>query len=731
MFLPSLGNVHSSINIEKCGTEKLKYGKFDESSLLSIPTKHTVKNEPGSSNPCKMADFPEYTSASEQCPVISDVKSLAWGRASDIYNQGKEFIFREVLFVSNGYDITMHVFTLPGIENDITNSKLENGTWVIWGPYHDRQTKHQFKEKCSSNAFAFRTNESVEIDGTVNNNNKTEKNIFPKINPTQNNWLQAFHSQLKTCENNGSFSGHFPEKESIPPSADVVSFDISDCTLKFLDFLSKNGPSISHRNDKLKEKRSGSKTVHHDYSTHNVDVNSEQAQEDVCNIDSSYKCSKVFASSSYHLIGLVLTCVDSEQVNQTLIIIVTVHFWGVQWLCCVDINGSQKGSYSEWADFQFFNNFLVCLNTSGLINVWDANNGNTIAQFHALQRSYQASHSNFDHTHLFANDISHPFTKRSDSVKNNSTSLQNELLPGKSKYRRLMISSCSMLLAVVNDQGVIYVIDAEEYFSKQKESREPVLFSQDPVLGVLSSWDIASNGISCQKLFSDNCKGSSNGLFRITHQIKNFSHLRSHFCHTSRCYLSRFPPFHTLDCKFSTPNLSETLRRVFLPLDGYNMNDSICFSPFGITRLMRKLNGVLKPQGSKVVHTCLNVTSVLDERDLGGDQQTGGCLPFKGSSFAEDVIGCCFYGSLYLVTKDGLFIVLPSVSTSPNIMPAASSRHWQPNSHSVVNLQAEYLLVKNQPEELSPWKMNVLDRIILYEGPDEADNFCLGNGKCF
>jgi len=158
------------------------------------------------------------------------------------------------------------------------------------------------------------------------------------------------------------------------------------------------------------------------------------------------------------------------------------------------------------------------------------------------------------------------------------------------------------------------------------------------------------------------------------------------------------------------------------------MNDSICLSPFGITRLMRNLNDVVQPQGSKVVHTCLNVATILDERDLGG-QQTGGCLPFKGSSFAEDVIGCCFYGSLYLVSQDGLFIVLPSVSTSPDIMPAESSRYWQPNSHSLGNLQAEYLLVKNQSEELSPWQINVLDRIILFEGPDEADRFCLGRSE--
>lgn len=79
------------------------------------------------------------------------------------------------------------------------------------------------------------------------------------------------------------------------------------------------------------------------------------------------------------------------------------------------------------------------------------------------------------------------------------------------------------------------------------------------------------------------------------------------------------------------------------------------------------------------------------------------------------------------MTNDGLSVVLPSVTVSSNSLPYESVARLQPGS--LLGTVNQDLELKESKCPWSPWQVEVLDRVLLYESIDEADRLCSENGE--
>ncbi|KAK9998277.1 hypothetical protein SO802_017880 [Lithocarpus litseifolius] len=97
--------------------------------------------------------------------------------------------------------------------------------------------------------------------------------------------------------------------------------------------------------------------------------------------------------------------------------------------------------------------------------------------------------------------------------------------------------------------------------------------------------------------------------------------------------------------------------------------------------------------------------------------------------FIGEAVGCTFQGSFYLVTENGLAVVLPSISVSSNFLPIEPIGYQLPSISRGIKYQVRDILVTTESKQPWPlWKLEVLDRVLLYESTEVADCLCLENG---
>lgn len=429
------------------------------------------------------------------------------------------------------------------------------------------------------------------------------------------NWFKTYFSEVESgVVENGKYITKFPLEIAVPNSAMAVSFDLYGT---ILEYLSSQGLSCG----------------------------------------SSYGCSRVFSSPSNQLIGLILDLeqngvVDSEVICDSckfLVVVARVHRWGLEWVFCGELNKSftdEPGTTTEWVDFQLSEDFLFCLNRSGLIGLWGLNTGNLLVQ----------------------SDI-----------------LISEILAKKS-FKRFLRASNSALLGVIDELGVIYLASIDEIIS----DKALIASSSDPYLDPLIAWRVAGHEIGSLALGSIRSKDQVMCHLEAIRPRKR----RKQNHRGGEMYPSGFDTWSNLGSKSGKGfNL---LRKVVLP--PYQARDEIfaCLSPFGIMRLVINQE-FTKGRGAKIIHTQLHV----------GPSQS------KETYFDMHSIGCFFKGCLYLITKDGVSVVLPSVSV-PN------------QFENSVKLEG---IASGSRGNWRPWQIEVLDRVLLYEGPVEADRLCLENGE--
>lgn len=677
------------------------------------------------------------SSASKYYPVISDVKSLAWGHTGDSYNQSEDSSFREILVISHGNRIIVHAFRNPN-KNKVFESAEEGGLvrgkWVEWGPGTNEKEKLSDSSTCENSITnkICETPGSASLHSAVGDAGSSNKNVLSKY------WFRTFLTKVDNVVSNGKCLARFPPKSSLPHSADVISFDVYDNTLKFFEFLSCNPlRDNAMLSDGNMDGRSGDGGI-------------------LC------KCSRVFNSCSHRLIGLVLNfpedaSEESSEANirnagKIFVVVLVVEQWGLQWVSSVDLQDQydRPGPHPEWADYQFCENFLVCLNTSGLVCIWGTEAGVLVARFDVLEKCRLDSKvwSELDQSESAVNRDSAPaIVKSTQGVdKNNNDHGRETCTEGvvcARTFRQLMVVSHSFLLAVVDEYGVIYVICTADYVSE--DFVDPDKYSD---CGMLASWKAAGCQIGWLKSFSDlsspfrsfpsdlSTEGYSNKnqtmftKFRKRHYRTNDKDAQLNTYSDGFSNSSQKNSWKMADVECGI--MSAPLRKVFLPLDRFNNQDCICFSPFGITRLVKCYN-MKEQKRYKIVHTSLYVVSqVLDDSDLETYCPSTSCISTLEASFFGEVIGCSFQGCLYLVTQDGLSVILPQVSVSSTVLPAdsISIRRWQTNTTSGNKNQINISLETHEFQEPGrPWQIEVLDRALLYEGPTEAERICLENGE--
>ncbi|XP_022741667.1 uncharacterized protein LOC111293165 isoform X2 [Durio zibethinus] len=679
-------------------------------------------------------------SRSNSYPFLCDVNSLAWGMCGDTYNQHKDGSFTEFLFVSGNQGVMVHAFSQPDnscVPGATLEGEFREGTWVEWGP-SSSSFQNIMEQKPID--LSFEASENTIDKSSANGNIEVPNKISKKAGDdklsgiaTSKRWLRSFFTKAETVEYEGNIWTRFPEKSSFPCSAKVVSFGIFNGNLPILRFLCKENSSSS--------KQSCPETVVNleNGSHENVELDTSDVGS-----DTSYKCTRVFSSDSHQLIGFFLTLMnpasantsdESEKRTKNIIFVARLNSWGIQWVSLVKLKESVNTCpLVEWKDFQFSDDFLICLNASGLVFFYDAVSGEHVAHLDILQTCG---------LNWLAN-LPEPESSNLDDGMQRKSNCKRGNLFGRRTFRRLLVASYTSLLAVIDEYGIVYVIYAGDCMPDKFYAFDKLLPRYQHLgLGMLVGWDVGGSDVSHQRIYfsspsSCNLNSSSkmkgivsfcdNTGSNLLQKIHGWN-LYGNGCLRDSVLNGFSAASKVMDGKVHDSQIQfHLMRKIFLPTDRYSDDDCICFSPLGITRLIRR-HDFKEPKSSQVVHFDLHTDSVVhDDRCLNSGSEKFSLQGREEASIGE-AIGCTFQGCFYLVTDGGLSVVLPSVSVSSNFLPVETIGCQQPSISTGVGCQAESTLGLEEPKMFwSPWKVEILDRVLLYEGPDEADRLCLDNG---
>lgn len=670
--------------------------------------------------------FQREISKSKTYPFVGDVNSLAWGICEDTYNQHKDALFSEILFVSGKQGVMVHAFVESTGNVAGTRNALE-GRWVEWGPSVSLVDNMGIEEPSSL---------SCEATGNIDLNRANGNSVASK------RWLQSFLTKVENVENNGSMLTRFPEKSLFPCSAKVVSFALFNSNLPILDFLSNTGsvPSMECRQERGHTSESD-KSV----NLHLTSSGQHFKSEILSNIfgvgmNTSYKCSRVFSSNSHYFIGFIFTQTDpasdeSERSNKKNVLLVArLDRWGIQWVSSVKLDeGPKIRSVVEWTDFHFSDNLLVCLNASGLIVFYAVMSGEYVAHLDILETLGLYPQLDFQKQETLSVGSERP-SLQVDGVDYKPV-LQRGDYSGRRIFKRLIAASHTSLIAAVDDYGVIYVISAGDYIPDKYYTNEKLLpHGQHLGLGMLAGWEVGGSDIGHQRVYSNISASQKSIIPSMKNERSSFlddcgNNVLKQEGKGSSCLSGFSASSKVTDQKcYDSEKKSHLMRNIFLPTYRFSEDDSICFSPLGITRLIKNHN-LKDPRGSQIVHLNLHAEpAVHDDNFL-----NSGCemvhLQGKEESFIGEAVGCTFQGCFYLVTEGGLSVVLPSVSISSNFLPVEviGCRQLCINSgigYPVKNARE----IKESKQPWSPWSVEILDRVLLYESAEEADRLCLENG---
>ncbi|CAI0554803.1 unnamed protein product [Linum tenue] len=632
---------------------------------------------------------------------LSGVNSQAWGICGDSCSKPDNDSFRDLLFISNGHQVVVHAFRQRDktVEKDtsVSEDQSKQGRWVEWGP---ASTSVQNME---AEGFFGLSSEVTDANMAVNkaheNGEEAEhlctENVVHESSAgiASKKWLCSFSTKAETAESDGKLWTRFPERGSFPNSAEVVSFRLFGSDSSLLNFVTHG---------------SLSDTV----------VGKSHGLSDSIGVHSC-KCSRVFTNCTYSLVGFVLSLVDSffndpeddakRTSTKAVLVVASLHCEGIKWVSSVKLKESFEAEpLAEWTDFCFSNNLLVCLGKHGLIYFYASLSGEFVAQIDILQASGLNPQ---------------PYILGQDRANVRM-------------FKKLLVASHTTLIAAVDGCGLIYVICAGKYLPDEHNPRDrlPPYF-RNSELGMFVGWEVGSMDIGCQRIFLASAfkRGGNRSSFNdskldLLRSIQQLGHsgkgmqeaLRSHrFSAASKTGIHHFG---------DTEANAHPIREVFLPTKRFGENVNICFSALGITQFLRRHN-LDSQRSNQLLHLSLRKNTTICDDELLNSKSKLCSLEEKIEAFVGEAVGCNFQGSLYLVTEIGISVVLPSISVSPNFLPVETIGYRPQNMKSECSSHVQGTLCVAEPSQpFSPWKVEILDRIILHEGPEVADGLCLQNG---
>ncbi|KAL1190297.1 hypothetical protein V5N11_016682 [Cardamine amara subsp. amara] len=653
-------------------------------------------------------------------PFIFDAKSVAWGSCGDTYNQHKDPWFRELLFVTGNHGVTVHAFCGFKDTSDRAkgkpNGELRHGKWVEWGPSMLNQESE--RERVSS------------FDGSKQ-------------------WMQSFLIDLEATEIEGIRQSRFPEKSSVPGSAEVVSFSILNSDLPFSNLLFQDS-SILQKGDMPEEDNVNNNRF---LVTSDPTALDEKSRADMpissVGVNSLYRCIKVFSSDSHSLIGFVMELSDSASTptsneherskGKSIVFVAQLFSWGIKWVSLVKFDESNIGPTNEWADFRLSDKFVICLSVSGLIFLYDVKSGDCISHRDILQTCDSGLHYSLDMQEATTE------ADQQRDFQNLAPSMPKSRIvgsPHRRKFRKLIVASHTPLIAAVDENGLVYLLCVDDFVSKESHmSVEPIPYLRHFGLGSLVGWKIGGMDVGQQKVPHPNSSGSR-GEDAFSRCDPSFSALdismsdpcleRQHNNFDRRAgysgsWLSGFSAQHITNVLRleNSQRDSHVTRKMFLFVEKLGLDDNICFSPLGFTHFSRKYTKE-EDQSCKIFHYSLQTH--MTARDDSYLDYNVNKISIQGAdeNFIGESVGCSFQGFLYLVTCSGLSVFLPSISITSNYPTVKAIEYLQPLHTSVMGCQGRDNV--RTGESSFPWQVEVIDRVTLFEGPEAADHLCLENG---
>ncbi|KAL0282298.1 UNVERIFIED_CONTAM: hypothetical protein Sangu_2486000 [Sesamum angustifolium] len=549
-------------------------------------------------------------------------------------------------------------------------------------------------------------------------------------------WMRTFLTKVERLTSGNDVYTRFPYRTSFPNNV-VVSFRLFDQDSHFLDLPSDGSPTSF-------DQANGNMSVVHPFQNKSdTSLNSSDLKlEDDGTSNSrsgaascSYKCVKVFSNTSYQLVGfalsminprtLVASHVNDENDSKVRIAVAKIVTWGIQWVYSVKLDENVDKGPFEWMDFTFSHKFLVCLSTSGLIAFYGSMTGaflaslevaNIIGPGHCLSPQERKNDGNV---------LNQMHEKLWHRIGNHTR-----------RFRRLFVFPHSSLLGVMDESGVTYVILPDAHVSEDLFSFENVLPHQHYLdLGLLTGWEVAGAEIGYQRVLFNN--KSPRDFSRLPAQGKNsysvsslpsYEHLKNEDI-SIKNWRSNYDSYIITSLgarqimnqtKFLVSDYRSCLmRKVFLPPCASSEDDVLCCSPFGITRITKRYGSGKK--GCRVGHANLQLDCIVND-DVNYNMQ---CWEMS----SVEAVGCNFHGFLFLVTQKGLSVVLPSISVASNFFPVEAVGYSIPYCTGSTKCRAGKLMeIAGIAKPWLPWKLEVLDKILLYEGPEVAEKLCLENG---
>lgn len=708
-------SIFAGHTVDTNSLDSMDNGTVEDHDSLALTYSNISDLDDSFSSPSRPLGESNHELSNSGHRFIADVNSLAWAACGDTYSHSMDAPFKDVLFVCGSYGVTVHAFCQHEMScqkiDCVSEPQMREGRWLEWGPHVMSDQNTVMQESCSSSQESSgglvqdERQRRAEVSGGDNHKNLGRDEFFCT---GSKRWLHSFYIKAETVKSEGSVYIRLPVRSSFPCSARVVSFSIFGSNLAPADFLAHRQPERGVKDDVLG-------TVSDVVSDSSVDSNVRSFiphfESDVlssflgCGGNCFYSCSRVFSSHSFNLIGFVLSLVDSvlvgttEESNdsvynggRTFVVVAKLDSWGVQLISSIKLRGC-RAKVAEWTDFCFSEDLLVCLTASGLISFYAVVSGEYVTHLDIMQCGGHFSQiSSHDQGEMSVGDDLRTeqggLTPHQEAPRSKNTCVRR-------RFRRLVGASNSSLFAAVDEAGVTYVICAgkhltHKYYSSVKW-QAPFQYVE---LGTLVGLDIAGADIGCQMT-----------------QIGKFNGLLSH---DASCSFG-FSDSKKIDKRFhDSGGPLSFIRHVFVPTGLFSKDDCFCFSSLGITRLVKKRGG--DPCDYQIVHHNLHFDSEEVHDDMFLDSQREMFhLKESKQSFIGEVVGCSFQGCLYLVTRCGLSVVLPSVSSSSYLFSLKSLRHRQFGGSTAAGM--------------TDWEIKVLDRVILYEGPEVAERLCLENGK--
>lgn len=655
---------------------------------------------------------------------ICDVDSVAWGLCVGSCDQHGESSFQELLFVCGNRGVVVHAFPQiyksSKVVKPAQGGDVERGMWVEWG-----------QPTTLSPCLKVPEESKLHFDSSKTRTNGVYTEYAedrPSASVAQKTWLRTFLTRVETRTSGSDVCTKFPNRAFFPDNV-VVSFRIFDQESRILDFLSPDGHTSP---EQLNGNMIGVNTAP-DKTDTDPSLSLPALEDDSASnsrgggVSNLYKCVKIFSSSSNHLVGFVLSMINSPSFNidsveenciGIWIVVARLVYWGIQWVCSIRLDKfSERHPLGEWVDFIFSLRYLICLSKSGLLSFYGATNGVFVASV--------------DIVTIYRFDCCPSFQepKSNGSVPNEGHDDSDpyiDSLSGKRKFRRLLMFPHSSMLGVMDESGVTFMLCTDNLVQMNHCLLENVIPHQDYFnFELLIGWEVCAAEIGYQRAFDEISAHQDKNLLPGQSRSSYFGNLRRNILLKSvesniMHWRSQNDPYNPNRKKFLDVNSASCLiRKVILPPVGHNEDGVICCSPFGITHLIKRDNYGKK--WGQVVHSNLHLDFIVN------DEINYNKPGWEASS--DESVGCNFNGFLYLVTKDGLSVVLPSISVPSNFFPVEAFGYRLSKCTSNLDSGAGNLFGITRITKLwSPSKLEVLDRVLLYEGPEIAEQLCLENG---